>query len=610
MNKKMTPPTTWIRKVVVLVLTGLILYQPAFAAHIPITVEEEDGSPSIANIKKIQVANNKLTSLGNGNLLLNLNGDVTAATNFTDNGLIMADGTAGLESTNIMIAADSMSGIVNLTATGTVQGATVNGSTVTADALTITGASSLTGTVSVVGNSTLNGTLGVTGATTLSSTLAVTGAATFSSTAAITGNTTVGGTLGVTGATTLSSTLGVTGAATFSSTTNTTGNATMNANVLIADGQAAPSADANFGKIYVNGDNLYYLPANVAAEPFLLNNGSIAAAGANTEVIFNDGGLLNGDAGFTYIKGTDTLQVNGTINGSTVTADALTITGASTFTGNVGITGDVNHTGNINTTGNITASATVTGLLVQGTTVNGSSLTGDALTITGDSTFTGNIGVTGDITNTGNITMNGNLALTGNSTFTGTVGITGATSITGTLTASDDFTVDTSTLFVDASANQVGIGITSPVALLTVNGVTAIAETAAPSGALSNYGRFYVGTDNELYYMDEAGVATSLTAGTSTTNIRAVSATDSVVTTDHTIVANAASGAITLSLPALTGGTYEGRTFIIKKSDSSANFVTVDPNGSDTIDGASSYDINVQNESIVIQAMGTAWYIL
>ena len=581
--------TTWVRKVVVLVLACLIIYQPAFAAHIPITIEEEDGTPSLANIKTIQVAPNKLTSLGNGALLLNVNGDITAAANFTDNRLIKADGTAGLESSGITISdTDNISGVVDFTSTG---------------------------------NASIGGTLGVTGAVSLTDTLAVTGAATFSSTADITGNATVGGTLGVTGATTLSSTLGVTGAATFSSTTNTTGNATMNANVLIADGQAAPSADANFGKIYVNGDNLYYLPANVAAEPFLLNNGGAAVPGADNQVVFNSNGALAAEAAFTYNNNTDTLQVDGTINGSAVTADDLTVTGDVNINGsdvditaansvditttNVGITANVNMTGTFNLTGDLTASGTVTGLLVQGTTVNGDTVTGDALTITGASTFTGNVGITGNTTQTGDIDLTGNSTFTGTFDITGATTITGATSITGTLTASDDFTVDTSTLFVDASANQVGIGTTSTVELLTVNGITAMAESSAPS-ATAGYGKLYVKSDSQLYYMDGSGVEQALS--TSATAISTKTADYTIVSSDYSILGNAASESITISLPA--AASYTGRMFVIKKVDSSANLVTIDPNGAETIDGASTYDLNVQWEAIQVQSNGTSWFVL
>ena len=46
--------------------------------------------------------------------------------------------------------------------------------------------------------------------------------------------------------------------------------------------------------------------------------------------------------------------------------------------------------------------------------------------------------------------------------MSGTLGVTGAT------TLSDDLVVDTNTLFVDASANKVGIGTATPAKPLSV----------------------------------------------------------------------------------------------------------------------------------------------
>ena len=59
-------------------------------------------------------------------------------------------------------------------------------------------------------------------------------------------------------------------------------------------------------------------------------------------------------------------------------------------------------------------------------------------------------------------TFSGNVTNSGNVTVGGTLGVTGVT------TLSDDLVVDTNTLFVDASANKVGIGTTTPAKPLSV----------------------------------------------------------------------------------------------------------------------------------------------
>lgn len=91
------------------------------------------------------------------------------------------------------------------------------------------------------------------------------------------------------------------------------------------------------------------------------------------------------------------------------------------------------------------------------------------------------------------------------------------------------------------------------------------------------------------------------------------------ITTDETITAadlktenvylvDASSGAITVTLPALS--TVSTAKIIIKKTDSSANIVTVDGNGSETIDGNTSLLINEQYTTLSIVYGTSEWYII
>lgn len=69
---------------------------------------------------------------------------------------------------------------------------------------------------------------------------------------------------------------------------------------------------------------------------------------------------------------------------------------------------------------------------------------------------------------------------------------------------------------------------------------------------------------------------------------------------------NATSAAIIATLPsAATAG--NGFKVAFKKTDSSANAVTLTPNGSDTIDGAASLSLTTQYSSVVIVSNGTNW---
>ena len=79
------------------------------------------------------------------------------------------------------------------------------------------------------------------------------------------------------------------------------------------------------------------------------------------------------------------------------------------------------------------------------------------------------------------------------------------------------------------------------------------------------------------------------------------------LTTSSIIFANATDGAITVNLPTAVG--ISGRRYIIKKTDSSANAVTVDGNGSQTIDGSTTKILLNQYDCIEIYSDGANWQI-
>lgn len=73
-----------------------------------------------------------------------------------------------------------------------------------------------------------------------------------------------------------------------------------------------------------------------------------------------------------------------------------------------------------------------------------------------------------------------------------------------------------------------------------------------------------------------------------------------------TILCNATSGNITVSLPTAVGSQA---AFNIKKIDSSANTVIIDPNGAQTIDGESTVTIYDDDDFVQVQSDGTNWVI-
>ena len=74
--------------------------------------------------------------------------------------------------------------------------------------------------------------------------------------------------------------------------------------------------------------------------------------------------------------------------------------------------------------------------------------------------------------------------------------------------------------------------------------------------------------------------------------------------TDYTIDCTANS--FTVSLP--TAASIAGRVYNIKNTGSGA--IIVDPNGSETIDGALTYTLGAQYQCVTVQSNGTNWIIV
>lgn len=102
--------------------------------------------------------------------------------------------------------------------------------------------------------------------------------------------------------------------------------------------------------------------------------------------------------------------------------------------------------------------------------------------------------------------------------------------------------------------------------------------------------------------------------------ILAKSASYPIVAADYivggwlTITMDATGGNRTVTLPALSGA-YDsvrniGLVVNVKKLDSSANTVTVDGNGAETIDGAATQIIVAQYDNIQMQAGASEWHII
>jgi len=79
------------------------------------------------------------------------------------------------------------------------------------------------------------------------------------------------------------------------------------------------------------------------------------------------------------------------------------------------------------------------------------------------------------------------------------------------------------------------------------------------------------------------------------------------VTTDGTVVADSTAGAVTVTLPAASE--MEGRTLIVKRIPTSANNVTVEADGTDTIDDGTDFVLTASYDSLTLRAVSGGWIV-
>ena len=79
---------------------------------------------------------------------------------------------------------------------------------------------------------------------------------------------------------------------------------------------------------------------------------------------------------------------------------------------------------------------------------------------------------------------------------------------------------------------------------------------------------------------------------------------------DFLVECDATGGAFTVTLPSAASSGFKNKVFIVKKTDSGSNAITIDPNSTETIDGASTVTLDRQFQTIMLMSDGTNWKVL
>ena len=215
--------------------------------------------------------------------------------------------------------------------------------------------------------------------------------------------------------------------------------------------------------------------------------------------------------------------------------------------------------------------------------------------------------------------------------------------VVGNISATGNLTVDTNTLFVDSVNKRVGIGTVSPTASLDIFSGNLFLRTGSVSvNTITNYnnsglltlnyqgGSFSV--TNNTTTVIHATQAGNVGIGTTTPNekltvvgnisatgnlniggglvtpITTVNTNTTLLSSNYVVLADASSSSVRIQLPAAS--LHTGRTYHIKKIDSTTNLVTLSGNIAETIDGLNTQAINAQYISLTIVSNGTNWFII
>lgn len=115
------------------------------------------------------------------------------------------------------------------------------------------------------------------------------------------------------------------------------------------------------------------------------------------------------------------------------------------------------------------------------------------------------------------------------------------------------------------------------------------------------------GSGGQVLSTDGSGQLSFVNNG-GTRTVNSYSSDQTLTTANDIVLVDPSSSTITITLPAVSGNT--GLLYTIKQITDSTNNVIIDGNGSETINGATTYTLDIANAFIDIFCDGSSWHII